>query len=81
MMIGDNGISQDVPLASTWKSESFCGSKMIALRVTNFGFQRATLMRAKLADAGNCTNLRITVKLQSKLNNDIILPHQTSLRA
>ena len=74
-MAGDNGISQDIPLASTWKSESFCGSKMIALRATTCGFRGATLMRAKLADAGNGAKLRITAKLQGELNNDLNLPH------
>ena len=64
--IGDNGILQDIPLATTWKSESFCGSKIIALGATTFGFEKATLMRAKLAEAGNGTKLRITVKLQGK---------------
>ena len=72
LMLGDNEKFHDEPLGSTWKNKLFCGSKKIALKVTTFGFEKATLMRAKLADAGNGTRLRMVVKLQGKQNNNII---------
>ena len=69
-IFGDNGSLQDIPLGSTWKSESFCGSKQIALKASTCGFEKATLMRAKLAEAGNGTRLRIEIKLQGMLNSN-----------
>ena len=66
-LVGDNDLSHDVPLGSTWKSEAFCGSKMITLMAQTIGRKEAILMRAKVADDGNGTKLRMVVKLQGKL--------------
>ena len=66
-LAGDNDLFHDVPLGSMWKSEAFCGSKMITLMAQTIGRKEAILMRAKVADAENGTKLRMVVKLEGKL--------------
>ena len=66
-LVGNNDLFHDVPLGSTWKSEAFCGSKMITLMAQTIGRKEAILMRAEVDDAGNGTKLRMVVKLQGKL--------------
>ena len=68
-MLGENGTFKEIlPLGSPWKSESFAGSKKITLKAINVGVEKATLMRSKLAEAGDGTKLRMVVKLQGKMN-------------
>ena len=66
-LLGDDDLSHDVPLGSTWKSEAFCGSTRITLMAQTINRKEAILMRAKVADDGNGTKLRMVVKLQGKL--------------
>ena len=66
-LLGDDDLSHDVPLGSTWKSEAFFSSKRMTLMATTLCGKETMLMRAKAADAGNDTKFRMVVKLQGKL--------------
>ena len=67
-MLGDNGTFKEIsPLGSPWKSESFAGSKNITVKAIHLGVEKAMLMRAQLAEAGEGIKLRMVVKLRDDI--------------
>ena len=66
-LVGDNGLSQDVPMGPTWKSEAFSASKKIKLLAQSFSDKMEVLMPVKIGNLVNEPQLRIKLKLQGKL--------------
>ena len=67
-LVGDNGLSHDLPVGPTWKSEAFSGSKRLKLLAQSFSNKMEVLMPVKMGNLVNEPQFRIKVKLQGKVD-------------
>ena len=66
-LVGDNGLSHDLPVGPTWKSEAFSGSKRLKLLAQSFSNKMEVLMPVKMGNLVNEPQFTIKVKLKDKL--------------